>query len=65
LGITLLGRSFLQPGLRVLATSEGWPPLPMTEIVLLGEERAQNHIAKALVSFLTESLTRSTLQIAA
>jgi DNA-binding transcriptional LysR family regulator len=65
LGITLLGRSFLQPGLRVLAASEGWPPLPMTEIVLLGEERAQGHLAKALVSFLTESLTRSTLQIAA
>ncbi|GLS20386.1 transcriptional regulator [Labrys miyagiensis] len=65
LGITLLGRSFLQPGLRVFAASEGWPPLPMTEIVLLGEERAQDHLAKALVSFLTESLTRSTLQIAA
>jgi DNA-binding transcriptional LysR family regulator len=65
LGITLLGHSFLQPGLRILAASEGWPPLPMTEIVLLGEDRAQDHLAKALVSFLTESLTRSTLQIAA
>ncbi|CAM5766188.1 transcriptional regulator [Labrys miyagiensis] len=65
LGVTVLGRSFLQPGLRVLAIGEDWPPLPMTEIVLLGEERAKDHLARALVSFLMESLTRSTLQLAA
>jgi hypothetical protein len=28
----------------------------MTEIVLLGEDRAQAHLAKPLVSFLTKSL---------
>ncbi len=65
LGVTLLGRSFLQPRLRVLPAGEGWPALPTTEIVLLGEDRAQDHLAKALVSFLMESLTRSKLQIVA
>ncbi|HXP95841.1 MAG TPA: LysR substrate-binding domain-containing protein [Telmatospirillum sp.] len=61
LGVTVLGRSFVQNGLTVLAAREHWPPLPMTEIVLLGEDRAQIHIAKPLVSFLTESLMTSRL----
>lgn len=56
LGVTVLGRSFVQDGLAVLGPREGWPPLPMTEIVLLGEEQAQAHLARPLVSFLTESL---------
>jgi DNA-binding transcriptional LysR family regulator len=56
LGVTVLGRSFVQDGLKVLSTRENWPPLPMTEIVLLGEDGAQAHLAKPLVSFLTESL---------
>jgi DNA-binding transcriptional LysR family regulator len=56
LGVTVLGRSFVQEGLKVLDVRDHWPPLPMTEIVLLGENRAQNHLANPLVSFLTESL---------
>jgi hypothetical protein len=52
----VLGRSFVQDGLKVLTTRGNWPPLPMTEIVLLGEDHAQAHLAKPLVSFLTESL---------
>ena len=68
LGVTVLGRSFVQEGLKVLDVSDhwsrgsgdvpsgDWPPLPMTEIVLLGDNRAQNHLANPLVSFLTESL---------
>jgi DNA-binding transcriptional LysR family regulator len=65
LGVTVLGRSFMQPGLRILSSSEGWPPLPMTEIVLLGEDRAQAHLARPLVSFLTESLAGPKLQMVA
>jgi DNA-binding transcriptional LysR family regulator len=64
LGISVLGRSFLQPGLRILSAHEGWPILPMTEIVLLGEERAQKSLAAPLVSFLTESLAGSKLHMA-
>lgn len=56
LGVTVLGRSFVQDGLKVLGAHAHWPPLPMTEIVLLGEDRTQAHLAKPLVGFLTECL---------
>jgi len=59
LGITILGRSFVQSGLQVIATPEAWPALPMTEIVLIGEETAAADCAGPLVSFLTESLAAS------
>ena len=59
LGVTVLGRSFVQDGLKMLSPRENWPALPMTEIVLLGEDRAQQHLAKPLVAFLTESLIGS------
>ena len=59
LGVTVLGRSFVQDGLKMLSPRENWPALPMTEIVLLGEDRAQQHLAKPLVAFLKESLIGS------
>jgi DNA-binding transcriptional LysR family regulator len=45
LGITILGRSFVQDGLQVLDTPDSWPALPMTEIVLIGEETAEADLA--------------------
>lgn len=65
LGVTVLGRSFVQNGLKVLGPEENWPPLPMTEIVLLGEDRTQAHLAKPLVGFLTECLAAPRLLSAA
>jgi DNA-binding transcriptional LysR family regulator len=65
LGVSVLGRSFMQPGLRILSAGDGWPPLPMTEIVLLGEERAQAQLAQPLVAFLTESLSGAKLNMVA
>jgi DNA-binding transcriptional LysR family regulator len=65
LGVTVLGRSFVQDGLKVLTVREGWPPLPTTEIVLLGEDRVQAHLVKPLVSFLTECLATPRLLSAA
>ncbi|MDY0884940.1 LysR substrate-binding domain-containing protein [Dongia soli] len=62
IGVTVLGRSFVQDGLRILNPRDQWPSLPMTEIVLLGEDRAQSQLAKPLVAFLTESLTTPKLQ---
>jgi DNA-binding transcriptional LysR family regulator len=56
LGVTVLGRSFVQPGLQILATSELWPTLPVTEIVVLGEDSAASDLVRPLLSFLTESL---------
>lgn len=56
LGVTVLGRSFIGPDMRELRAPEHWPALPMTEIVLLGEERTEAEFVRPLVEFLTESL---------
>lgn len=56
LGITVLGRSFVQDDMQILQTPEHWPALPMTEIVLLGENSDKADLVEPLVSFLTESL---------
>lgn len=56
LGMTILGRSFVRDGLQVVQTPDSWPALPMTEIVLLGEETAEADLVRPLVSFLTETL---------
>lgn len=57
LGVTVLGRSFAGPDLKVLTPPEHWPALPATEIVLLGEERGAGEFIRPLVDFLTENLT--------
>lgn len=58
LGVTVLGKSFMQQGMRVLHAPEHWPALPMTEITVSGEDRAPELVAP-LVAFLAESLSRS------
>lgn len=59
LGMTILGRSFVRDGLQAVATPDSWPALPMTEIVLLGEETAEADLVRPLVSFLTETLAEA------
>ena len=56
LGVTVLGRSFVQEGMRILTAPEQWPILPMTEITVIGEETAEASLVQPLVTFLTESL---------
>lgn len=56
LGISVLGRSFVQPGLRELETPDHWPALPMTEIVVIGEDSRAADLVRPLVTFLTENL---------
>jgi DNA-binding transcriptional LysR family regulator len=56
LGVTVLGKSFVQDRLRILPANANWPPLPMTEIVLLGEDRVPASIAEPLISFVADSL---------
>lgn len=58
-GVTVLGRSFVQEGLRVIAPSDLWPALPMTEIVVIGEETTEARIVQPLLSFLTDTLANS------
>jgi DNA-binding transcriptional LysR family regulator len=57
LGVTVLGRSFARDGLQILHAPEHWPALPMTEIVIIGEDSAQADLVRPLISFLTESLS--------
>jgi len=57
LGVTVLGRSFAQEGLQILPPSAAWPALPMTEIVVLGEDGPAAGLARPLVGFLTDSLS--------
>lgn len=56
LGVTVLGRSFAQPRMQILHGPDRWPVLPMTEIVVLGEEGANAALVGPLVDFLTDSL---------
>jgi DNA-binding transcriptional LysR family regulator len=59
LGVTVLGRSFVQQGMQILSAPEHWPPLPMTEIVVIGEGSKEAQLVQPLVAFLTESLAGS------
>jgi DNA-binding transcriptional LysR family regulator len=56
LGITLLGRSFIQEGMQVLQTPDHWPPLPMTEVVVIGDDAGNKQLIEPLVTFLLEGL---------
>ncbi|CAH2602263.1 LysR family transcriptional regulator [Rhodovastum atsumiense] len=56
LGVTVLGRSFVQDGMQILEAPEHWPPLPMTEITVIGEDGPAAPLVQPLVAFLTESL---------
>ncbi len=58
LGITVLGRSFVQQGLKELQPPDHWPALPMTEIVVIGEDGQAADLMRPLVSFLTDNLAR-------
>jgi DNA-binding transcriptional LysR family regulator len=56
LGVTVLGRSFVQDDMQILRAPEHWPALPMTEIIVVGEEDKKADLVRPFVTFLTESL---------
>jgi DNA-binding transcriptional LysR family regulator len=56
LGITALGRSFIHDGMQILQTPTHWPPLPMTEIVVIGDETAERSLVQALLKFLVDGM---------
>ncbi len=58
LGVTVLGRSFVQQDMQILAAPDHWPSLPMTEIVILGEDSRAADLVRPVVTFLTESLSK-------
>jgi DNA-binding transcriptional LysR family regulator len=59
LGATVLGRSFLQSGMRILRTSAQWPALPASEVAVIGEESSAQQIVQPLISLFVEVLTES------
>ncbi|NYZ15615.1 LysR family transcriptional regulator [Azospirillum sp. RWY-5-1] len=59
LGVTVLGKSFVQEGMRILHPPAHWPALPMTEITVIGEESDAAGLIRPLVGFLSESLSRN------
>lgn len=56
LGITVLGRSFVQDGMQVLRVPEHWPSLPLTEITVIGGDSPAADLVHTVITFLTESL---------
>ncbi len=57
LGVTVLGKSFLQSGMKILPTSAQWPALPASEVAVIGEAPVTQFIVEPLVSMLVEVLT--------
>lgn len=60
LGVTVLGKSFAQEGMRILPTSAQWPVLPDTEISVVGGDASMQSVVEPLVAMLTEALLEST-----
>ncbi|MFU2328914.1 LysR substrate-binding domain-containing protein [Pseudomonas sp. NFX98] len=60
LGITALGTSFLQEGMRIIEPSEKLPTLPSTEVAVIGDEPRTQHLLQPLVALLTEGLMSGT-----
>lgn len=60
LGITALGTSFLQEGMRIISPLEKLPILPTTEVAVIGEGVRTQHLIQPLVSLLTEGLQSGT-----
>ncbi|WP_243438288.1 LysR substrate-binding domain-containing protein [Fundidesulfovibrio soli] len=56
LGVSVLGRSFMQSGLRDIGGECGLPDLPDTEIALFGENGARAELVECALSFLLEGL---------
>jgi DNA-binding transcriptional LysR family regulator len=50
------GRSFIQEGMQTLNVPDSWPPLPMTEIVVLGDDTAEKALAQPLLKFLVDGM---------
>lgn len=58
LGVTVLGRSFLQHEMQILPTGEHWPELPQVEMVAISETQNSNPLIKPLIAFIQEALNQ-------
>lgn len=56
MGVTVLGKSFAHEGLRIIQTDDNWPPLPTTEVLVIGEDSPAAEVVRPMISFLGERL---------
>ncbi len=59
LGVTVLGKSFVQSGMKILAPSAQWPALPAAEVAVIGEGPGMQHLVQPFVAMLTDTLAES------
>ena len=59
LGVTVLGKSFVQSGLKTLPPADGWPTLPTTEVAVIGERSELRHLTEPLIADLSQALMES------
>jgi DNA-binding transcriptional LysR family regulator len=57
LGVTVLSKSLVQDGMKIIAPSRHWPALPTVEVSVLGETPQTQPIVETLSSLLIEALT--------
>jgi DNA-binding transcriptional LysR family regulator len=60
LGVTVLGKSFLRDGMKILPTSAQWPALPVSEVAVIGEDPALQPVVGPLVALFVDALTEGT-----
>jgi DNA-binding transcriptional LysR family regulator len=59
LGITVQGESFVQAGMKVIRPSKLWPPLPTTEVTVIGNDPGMRHLIDPLLSTLVDGFASS------
>jgi DNA-binding transcriptional LysR family regulator len=57
LGVTVISKSLVQEGMKIMTPSRHWPALPMVEVSVLGESPETRHMVETLTSLLIEGLT--------
>jgi DNA-binding transcriptional LysR family regulator len=62
LGISILGKSFVRNDMQIVQMPGDWPPLPMTEVAIVGEKPEFAELVQALIAFLTESVAANVTQ---
>jgi DNA-binding transcriptional LysR family regulator len=64
LGVTVRGRSFLRPGMKVLRPSRRWPALPESEVAIFGDAPEVQPMVQALITMLGETQEFHTVRAA-
>ena len=61
-GYLNFGKSFVRNDMQIVQMPGDWPPLPMTEVAIVGEKPEFAELVQALIAFLTESVAANVTQ---